>query len=1142
MMDPQRPFPPLQPCFLACLSLLLLITMAGCAPAEEVVDTMKTDRMNADLKARPLPPESPVDASLGEGEVHRYAVSVPRGQATRLRVEQKQQDVWLEVGDEERRVLLSVDSPTGDTGTESVLLLAEDGDGRFLVDVHVFEGASPEGGYRIESEAHRPITETLRTLRDAEWARSKGHAYDMLSQGSPAEARQHFREAVEGFRALQEEGLEGETANQVESLLAESLFHLGRLTERSRQHDPANLEAALALFEEAEAMERRRDSTERLVTLLNKKVGTQLSLYRIEGTLETARESVELARRLDDPAFLAAALERLGDATEWHGERSLALEAWEEALKLYGEIPGRADQEARLHLRLGRHFLRRQAADEAAHHLERARELTSPDEDRISDPIHLALADLASLRARQAARRGDSPKPHLERALEGLLDLLESSPRGRQRAGVLTQLGTVHLQADRPSLAAEHFAEAMEIYRDLPGADHDEAMSRHQRGRALFREGRFEEALEHHLQAAEDLGPDHSQGRVSALYAQARALFHLGRLREAEEILESLVQDAESLRNDSRGVSLRQAYVASRRHYWELYVATLVRRHGRSPSPELAARALEVATRAQARGLLDLVMESVAEVRQETAPSALRERSRVVAQLERLERELLDLPETDGEEAAAQLERRRQDLLAQLERIEREISARSGRVVLQTEPLTVEEIRSRVVEPGTLLLSYFIGEEASSAWLLTEDHLEMVQLPPRRELEGDIRAYTRVLPRRAPGSREILDRAGRRLSRHLLKPYEQHLEGERLLVVADGALHGLPFGALPLPEGAAGVRWNQEDTLLVDRFQVTHLPSPAVLTALRRREEERVRKEGARPGRGPLLAVVANPDFGSTAAPRPGNTRAWSSIRDLEPLPFSAREAEGLVELVGDPDRTLQALGTEANRQLFEGGRLTPYPIVHIATHAHVDTEHPELSTLVLSDRDADGRPRPALLQLYELYELQLPAQLVVLSACRTARGEPVRGEGMVGLTRGFLHAGASRVVHSLWDVDDQATQELMVGFYEGLLRQGLPPAAALRQAQNDLRSSRPEPYFWAGFVLTGDWRPLPVLAGEGAFPDLGDEDIGQKFTGTEDPPPPPPEDDDLPAPVQPVPRVPPPSGETEAGGAETEGSGGSDG
>jgi len=171
--------------------------------------------------------------------------------------------------------------------------------------------------------------------------------------------------------------------------------------------------------------------------------------------------------------------------------------------------------------------------------------------------------------------------------------------------------------------------------------------------------------------------------------------------------------------------------------------------------------------------------------------------------------------------------------------------------------------------------------------------------------------------------------------------------------------------------------------------------------------------------------------------------------------------------------RRLKALDFAASRDTVFDAKLDQYRIVHFATHGLLNSRHPELSGLVLSLIDKDGRARDGFLRTHDIYNLKLRAELVVLSACRTALGNDVKGEGLLGITRGFMYSGTPRVVASLWDVRDQATSKLMSEFYEKMLRGGLRPAAALRAAQLMLLKDPrwQSPYYWAGFTLQGDWK-----------------------------------------------------------------------
>jgi CHAT domain-containing protein len=294
-------------------------------------------------------------------------------------------------------------------------------------------------------------------------------------------------------------------------------------------------------------------------------------------------------------------------------------------------------------------------------------------------------------------------------------------------------------------------------------------------------------------------------------------------------------------------------------------------------------------------------------------------------------------------------------------------------------------------------------------------------------------------------------------------------------------LHYVPFAALPLP-GAGGASPDR----VVERHEVVYLPSASVAGLIRAEHQQRRPAER-------LLAVLADPVFeaadqrltgdrvsaGRSAASR---TRTIERLADVSPLegpepgwqvsrlPFTRREAAAIVAVAPDSGARL-ATDFDASRELVLSGELASYRYIHFATHGFYDSDFPELSGIVLSLFDRRGRPVNGFFRLHDIYNLKLNADLVVLSACQTGLGKHVSGEGLIGLTRGMLYAGASRVAASLWNVDDAATAELMQHFYAGMLREKISPASALRAAQlRMLRTKRwSDPWFWAAFVIQGD-------------------------------------------------------------------------
>jgi len=201
-------------------------------------------------------------------------------------------------------------------------------------------------------------------------------------------------------------------------------------------------------------------------------------------------------------------------------------------------------------------------------------------------------------------------------------------------------------------------------------------------------------------------------------------------------------------------------------------------------------------------------------------------------------------------------------------------------------------------------------------------------------------------------------------------------------------------------------------------------------------------------------------------------TGATRDGEQLARLAYSRTEAEAITGLLPG-DRVKKVLDFDANRALVNSGELSQYRYVHFATHGLLDSKHPELTSIVLSLVDQNGNPEDGFFRAHEVYNLNLPAELVVLSACETGLGKEVRGEGLIGLTRGFMYAGAPRVIVSMWSVNDESTSQLMSTFYRGMLKEGKRASEALRAAQLEmLKQPRWQaPRYWAPFVLQGEWR-----------------------------------------------------------------------
>ncbi|HSN87854.1 MAG TPA: CHAT domain-containing protein, partial [Thermoanaerobaculia bacterium] len=520
----------------------------------------------------------------------------------------------------------------------------------------------------------------------------------------------------------------------------------------------------------------------------------------------------------------------------------------------------------------------------------------------------------------------------------------------------------------------------------------------------------------------------------------------------------------ESVRGRALGDLFRTSFSGSVLDAYQLQIDILMSLHAKSPGSGFAVRAFEASERARARGLLDLLRESRVEVRG-AIDGDLAERERRLRQTLNAKVELRQrlLASRTGAAGAAEVEREIVLLLTQYGAAEARISSQDPwyAELTQPEPLRLAELQAWL-DDGTVLVEYSLGARHSVLWWITATSFEAFELPPRAVLAEAARRAAEALSVPDPGRLDERHQALENLGRLLLTPLAGRLSGQRLAVVADGPLQHIPFAALPAPGGG--------DPLLV-RHEVVHLPSAGVLRELRRKPVPAERPLG-------LIALLADPVFAADD-PRVSTTEATAGSpteeTPFERLVWTRREAEAITALA-DPSQVFLALDFDASRETLTGPRAGHYRILHLATHGVIDSENPALSGVVLSRVDPQGRSRDGFLHLTDLYSLKISAGLVVLSGCRTALGKEIRGEGLVGLTRGLFRAGASQVVASLWAVRDRATAELMRRFYSALLRDGLKPAAALREAQLSLRAEPRwrDPYFWAPFTVQGDWTRQP--------------------------------------------------------------------
>lgn len=691
-----------------------------------------------------------------------------------------------------------------------------------------------------------------------------------------------------------------------------------------------------------------------------------------------------------------------------------------------------------------------------------------------------------------------------ERALSNYqqaLDLYRILGRTRVVSQLLRDIGAVHDKRGDYKTALTYYKDSLELT-GLAKDSRESAYTLAYIGRLLERSGDAKNALEHYTQALSlhRAAADHV-GQAATLVLLARYHTAQGELEKARASIEEALRISETLRAKVTSQDLRASYFASVREQFELYVDVLMRLHEKFPSGGFDVAAFDASERARARSLLEILSESKTDIRKGVDESLLQIERELLQQIKtKGERRIQLLASKSSAEELAGVERELELLANQIQQVQGQVKVSSPRyaALVQPTPLTLSAIQRDVLDNDTLLLEYLLGDQRSWVWAVSSTSVTPFALPPRSEIEEAVRSvYLSLTERnRIVQGESLADRrkrfndaddhfnaASEKLSRMILAPVAAELGSKRLVVVADGALHYLPFAALPDPSASSA-------TALIVNREIVSLPSASVLEFMRAELKGRARAPKA-------VAVFADPVFDKTderfqalfakgqrrkprdtenepetLARRALRSLAETSGESLPRLPFSRREGRAIVEMVQPNDRLL-ALDFQASRATAIAGELANYRVVHFATHGILNSQHPELSGIILSLVDEKGREQAGFLELNEIYNLKLAADLVVLSACQTALGKEIRGEGIVGLTRGFMYAGAPRVVASLWQVDDAATADLMREFYSAMLTDGKRPAEALRVAQLRMsqQSQWSSPYYWAAFTLQGEWR-----------------------------------------------------------------------
>ncbi len=687
---------------------------------------------------------------------------------------------------------------------------------------------------------------------------------------------------------------------------------------------------------------------------------------------------------------------------------------------------------------------------------------------------------------------------------ERAIDSLQTARRQAQSSGYVTLtafcddfLGRTYHSLNDHAGALGYFQSALEGYSKAKNI-REAARVRALMGRVYQEQGSFQKARENYQTALETFR------RLADRVNEAATLYAMGSLESQENILDKAseylqqsIEVTEEMRRVSSSSDLTAAFSARVYDRYETYIDCLMRKHSQNPAERHDVKAFEMSESARGRSLADLLRGTQTNLAPGVEPQ-LAQREKSLRQSLRVKENyrINLLGKQYKQEELDALNTELDHLNAEYKQVTAAIIARNPAYAEINRPKSwdLSQIQEQVVaDEETVLLEFSLGPDRSYVWVVTRNNFTSHQLAPETDVNKVAQDVYKLLTSKPTAETEgRLSAAIQKLSSIVLTPVVAFLNKPRIIVIADGALNYIPFQMLR--------KQPDKNEPLVATSEIVTAPSASILGQLRQETTRRHTPAKA-------LAAFGDPVFVSNftqhrdggSRPNPTtlqvseNDPARHALRDIEtdtdrvdpstlqPLLFTRIELANLREVAGP--ESFVATGFDATREKLAEVDLAQYAILHIATHGVLDSKNPEKSGLILTMVNRNGQAQNGFLGLRDVYSLHAPVNLVVLSACRTGLGRDVEGEGLIGLTRGFMYAGASSVVASLWKVDDEATAELMKRFYSNMLREGMTPAAALRAAQNSIRQ-QPQwssPYHWAAFTLQGDYRqsirPVPQSA-----------------------------------------------------------------
>lgn len=1011
-----------------------------------------------------------VEMEFRTGESHLYQINLKEDDFIKVVLEQQGVDLTLSIPNTN----IKFDRENGTSGIEELFFIAEE-TRDYLICVSS-DAKAAHGSYLIQIETNRKATQQDKERIKNYYSGKDNYqaAQKFLDERNFSKAKEYFEYALSYYEKAEDFYWQAVVFNKLGVIyLTSDSQNLNRDLNKSIDH----FNKSINLRQIAQDAWGKAESLSNLAVV-----------YSILGEKKEAstklEEAIPLHHKVNNVLGKAKTLNSLGLLYANNGQFDKAIEIFDDILKIPYENnndflafhSAALNSKARLCSRLGDH----QKALEF--HLENLsfREKVGNTEDQAITYHNIGLEYLY-------LKNFEAAEVYFNKAKKQSNDV-------RLKAYSDDQLGVCYWSKKDYKKGLEYTDKALETF-NLVKDSVGKASAFYHKGSIYFSLKDYIQSRDNYKNALEIREKNFSKNEVPAiLYGLALANQKLGDLEEAKNNLQKAISIIESQLSDISAQDYRLSFFSTAADYYKLLSELLMELHKKDNSKNFDVQALEMSELGRARSLLDLLIENKINFRKDKDKTLLEKEKQIAIELKDQRLRLSEL--TDD---VKELERKYSQVVLEIKENNPEYGD-----LRYPKQLSLSEINQKILDKDTIILEYLLGEERSYLWLLqysdseTKKTLISYELPKRSEIEEiakqlycDLTIETRrkidepdsIFEKRKKANSKNYIQSAINLGNILLGHVAKQLGTKRLLIVPDGILQYIPFAVLAVDSNKA-----ESYTPLVVDHEIIYMPSISTLGKLRMGFEKH-------PPATNLLAIFADPVFEITnsdnkteaniqedKAKKPNPFLEYQpfscnkdefllSYNTLRPLLGTQEELKLILKIAATKGLCLSKQGAEVNRSnLITSQLLSQYKIVHFATHGIINDKSPELSAIALSKIDKEGKKiDEPFLRLKDIYNLNLSAELIVLSACQTGIGPSINGEGIVSFSRGFMHAGARRVMTSLWPLKDKTTPIFMEKFYKALLEDNLTPSKALQKVQKDMYKGE-HPFNWAAFIIQGEW------------------------------------------------------------------------